>query len=177
MDKKKLRPSKNFTDKTGYTESQRQLDSFLTLLNPVYAIRNIRGSLIENGIIEPKEKRIVPLADFNDVPQSDNFVDKTGVTSEMRARLDNYFRNLLFDRESQASFKDPMEHAFRHKYKAPPLTKQEMIDIIHGPYSLGPGVQQNSEPAMDSLYRKIMDDHLRKKWRKSDGGYEVTIGK
>lgn len=160
---KNLPQSKNFIDRTGRSEMQQRLSYYLSMLNPVTAYHKLRT---------PQQ-----LADLRKVPPSKNFVDKTGVTSEMRARLDNYFRNLLFDKENKASFIDPTEHEFRHKYKAPPLTREEMIDILHGPYSLGPGNQLNNEPAMDSPYRKVMDDHLRKKWKKSGDGIEVTTGK
>lgn len=72
MDLSKAKKSKNFVDKTGYTEKQKMIDKMLVLLNPVSAYRNIRDT-VKYG--RPKGPAHI---DTSGMPQSNNFVDRTG---------------------------------------------------------------------------------------------------
>jgi hypothetical protein len=54
---RKVKPSRNVIDNTDLNPLQRLLDNFLTLLNPISGYNNIRGSLIENGFIDPPKRR------------------------------------------------------------------------------------------------------------------------
>lgn len=60
------------------------LDSLLAALNPVNAYRNVRGALIENGIVAPPKRTINYKLKTEGMPESTNFVDKTGVTGGTR---------------------------------------------------------------------------------------------
>lgn len=56
VDLSKTKPSKMIEDHTGYTGAQRGMDTVLTSLNPVYAYRNLRDTLIENGVISAPKR-------------------------------------------------------------------------------------------------------------------------
>lgn len=78
MDLKNAKKSKNFVDKTGYTEKQKMIDGLLAALNPVAAYRNIRGKMLENGYIDAPKREINYNLMSKNMPASQNFVDRTG---------------------------------------------------------------------------------------------------
>lgn len=51
-------PSVRFEDHTSYSPLQRGLDTFFTKLNPVYAVRQVRDTLLENGTIAPPKRTL-----------------------------------------------------------------------------------------------------------------------
>lgn len=60
MDVSKLpKASKNFEDRTGWTPRDDAVQGIKNLLNPVHAYRNIRGALIEKGVVNPAPERRV----------------------------------------------------------------------------------------------------------------------
>lgn len=176
----KSKPSKRFEDHTGYGKINRLVDFIFTSLNPVTAARNVRGSLIENGIVKPKEKRLRPLADFKNEP-SKNFIDKTGFDGEMVSRLDNMLSTLTYGRDSQASFMNSIENAWRHKYPvAPPYTKGELMNIMFGPFSveeMGGGIIRGKSlaPPNSPYYKQLLKED-EKAWKKSYQERYVDVG-
>jgi hypothetical protein len=77
VDRKKLPESKNFVDKTGYGKRDRLIDTLLGIANPVSAYRNIRGTMLENGWIDPPKRTIQYQLMRDKMPESKNFVDRT----------------------------------------------------------------------------------------------------
>lgn len=117
MDKKKLPLSKNFEDHTGYTGKDRLLDKLFTLLNPVYAYRNLRGSMIDNGMIAPLMDR--------KMPESKNFEDRTGIP-----KTPDLMRRMLF--EQYKSVLPPGELLKQQDYRY--MQVDPILNIAHDPF-------------------------------------------
>ncbi len=92
MDLSKVKPSKNIKDHTGYGPVQRALDSILTLLNPVYAYRNVTGAAKRQGV------------DLRNTPPSKYIEDQTGnlggAMRERLERLNNFLNQKEINRKS-----------------------------------------------------------------------------
>lgn len=50
--------STNLEDRTGNDEIQNFLTHLFTAINPLYAYRNTRESLLKNGVIDPPKRKI-----------------------------------------------------------------------------------------------------------------------
>lgn len=80
MDLKKVKPSKNFQDKTGQSERGKMVDYLLGLVNPKTAYHNVRDAMLRNGYIDAPERTIKYQMKFDPSikPSLGAFVDRTG---------------------------------------------------------------------------------------------------
>lgn len=93
MDLRKVKESKQLEDHTGYGTVDKLLDTMFTMLNPVYAMRNVTGAA-RQGI------------DLRNTKPSGNVVDQTATSGAMRSRfsaLHNFLNAHLLNQKSLPS--------------------------------------------------------------------------
>jgi hypothetical protein len=127
MDLKKVKPSKNFRDKTGQSERGKMVDYLLGLVNPKTAYHNVRDAMLRNGMIDAPERTINYRMVTEGMPNSKNFIDRTGGHQDfITGNNPDLVRNQLFfdmlERARREGQIGPLDYMIQ---PAPPRT---MID-------------------------------------------------
>lgn len=110
----KAKKSKNLEDHTGYTKGQKWLDWFFTNLNPKYAYDKLKsGPTIRQNLSLGK------------APQSDNFIDRTGVEPSSNLKEMLFFdlmkrlhpNGLLLNNDNRPMLVDPILNIAHDPFK------------------------------------------------------------